>query len=203
MFAKLLEGEITPYSNQSYILSESFDSFYRFDSLQIGGRSCEKVVKGEIAALSFVDRETFPYFIRRAIGSQRHYHKRWQSVEEGVLSARVKVSLFEKTNYQTFASEDEIWKQKLSEICLLRQNIGRSRKFRPGSKLTVLLGAKKRGLMVMEVDQELGNGEWLLTIEGRSLAIENGENSKYLSKFAIFEGREFIGIGEVVDTDLG
>jgi hypothetical protein len=109
LFAKILEGEITPFSNQSYILSESFDNFYRFDSIEIGCRKCEKVVKGEIAALSFIDRDTYPYFIRRAIGSQRHEYKRWQSVEEGVLSAKVKIVLFSKAKYQQGLQLDESW----------------------------------------------------------------------------------------------
>lgn len=89
------------------------------------------------------------------------------------------------------------------ELKKIRQNIGLDRKFKSGSKLTILIGAKKRGVMIMEVGQELGNGEWILTIEGRSMEIEKGENSESLSKFALLEGREFIGYGEVIETELG
>ena len=55
----------------------------------------------------------------------------------------------------------------------------------------------------MSVDQDLGGGEWILRMEGRSLAIDKAENSESLSKFAIMEGREFIGFGEIVEVDLG
>jgi hypothetical protein len=50
------------------MLTGAYDGYYRFDSLQIGGKSLEKVVKGELAALSFIDRTTYPFFIKRALG---------------------------------------------------------------------------------------------------------------------------------------
>lgn len=68
LFAKILAGEITPFSNQSYILTGAFDKFYRFDSIEIGGKKCEKVIKGELASLSFMDISTYPFFIKRALG---------------------------------------------------------------------------------------------------------------------------------------
>lgn len=119
------------------------------------------------------------------------------------MSAKVKISLFGKTEYREADSSDENWTQKMKMIISLRQNIGHERNFRVGSKLTILIGAQKKGLLIMAVEQDLGVGEWILKIEARSLAIEKAENSEYLSRFGLMEGREFIGYGEVIETDLG
>jgi hypothetical protein len=154
LFTKILAGEITPYSNQSFTLTGAFDKFYRFDSLHIGGKKCKKVVKGELVSLSFMDISTYPFFIKRALGGSRNELKRWISAEEGVLSARVKVSIFEKVDFGIFKNSsegqnedcgmemiDEAPLQKVAELKKYRQNLGISRKFRTGSQFTLLLGA--------------------------------------------------------------
>ena len=134
LFAKILSGEITANYNQSYMLTGAYDGYYRFDSLQIGGKSLEKVVKGELAALSFIDRTTYPFFIKRALGGQRHEIKRWMSAEEGVISAKVNIFLFEKTDFD-FIGQQRLEQEGMEEredvvlglgreVKKIRQNLG-------------------------------------------------------------------------------
>ena len=197
LFAKILSGEITAYSNQSYMLTGAYDGYYRFDSLQIGGKSLEKVVKGELAALSFIDRTTYPFFIKRALGGQRHEIKRWMSAEEGVISAKVNIFLFEKTDFD-FIGQQRLEQEGMEEredvvlglgreVKKIRQNLGVERKFRAGSQFTMVYAAQKKGITVLDVLQEAGNGEWTLLIETRSITLETFNRSEDLGKFAMLE----------------
>jgi hypothetical protein len=169
-------------------------------------------MKGEVVSLSFKSNSTYPFFVKRSLGGQRHELKRWISAEEGLISARVKVFIFEKSDLQIFRSQqpanggmemvDENPDKKFTSLTNYRQNLGISRRFRAGSQFTLLLGAQKKGITVLDVVKEVGNGEWTLDIETRGITMEKFNKSNELGRFAMMEGREFIGYGEVIEIRL-
>ena len=168
LISKVISGSLEPYSLTKYKISNNFDKFFRFEDIEIGWKRVAKAVAGELVSLSFVDPSTYPFFLKKAIVYEGDQD--WDDCfEKGVVMADVRVHLFK----------------------------GGARNIQEGTRFTIHYCMVNTGVQVQEVLEVINEEVVLLKLNLRNNLIQESLNCLTLGHFAVMQGRDLVGYGDV------
>jgi hypothetical protein len=166
LFSKILSGTVQSYSNKKFRITKNFEKFFRFDDIQIGGKRVPKAVAGELVALSFKDRNSYPFFLKKSF-------------------------VFEESdpNVNGFLRGSSLVDARL-------ELFGLEQKIEVGTKLTIHYCMNCFGVEVMEILKNVDELKMMkVQFFLRNQVMDIESNCREMGSFAVLQGRELIGFG--------